>query len=275
VPGSLLLAISSPYARKGALWQAYKDHYAQANDPVLVWQAPTQAMNPTLDEAVIAAAYADDPASAAAEYGAQFRTDVETFVSREVVESCVVPSRHELPPVPGVAYRGFCDPSGGSGTDSYTAAIAHAEPRDGRLMAVLDAVREIRPPFSPESATADLAALLRAYGVQEVTGDRYGGEFPREMFRKHGISYRLSEKPKSDLYRDSLPALNSGSVTLLDHPRLVAQLCGLERRTSRGGRDSIDHGPHGHDDLANCVAGVLADLLVHQPGSEGGISASL
>ena len=25
---------------------------------------------------------------------------------------------------------------------------------------------------------------------------------------------------------------------------------------SRAGKDSIDHAPHGHDDLANCVAGV-------------------
>ena len=31
------------------------------------------------------------------------------------------------------------------------------------------------------------------------------------------------------------------------------------RRTARGGRDSIDHAPGGHDDLANAVAGVSAD----------------
>jgi len=80
----------------------------------------------------------------------------------------------------------------------------------------------------------------------------------------------MSGKPQSDLYRDALPAFNAGTVALLDSPRLVAQLCGLERRTSRGGRDSIDHGPHGHDDLANAVCGVLADLLVHAPGSDGG-----
>jgi hypothetical protein len=32
------------------------------------------------------------------------------------------------------------------------------------------------------------------------------------------------------------------------------------RRTARSGKDSIDHGPGGHDDLANSVAGV-ADLI--------------
>jgi hypothetical protein len=55
-----------------------------------------------------------------------------------------------------------------------------------------------------------------------------------------------------------LPAINSRRLDLLDHPRLLAQIASLERRTARGGRDSIDHAPGGHDDLANAVAGVSA-----------------
>ncbi len=43
--------------------------------------------------------------------------------------------------------------------------------------------------------------------------------------------------------------------------RLASQLCGLERRVSRAGKDGIDHGPGGHDDLANAAAG-CADLVV-------------
>ena len=63
--------------------------------------------------------------------------------------------------------------------------------------------------------------------------------------------------PKNDLYRELLPLLNGGRAELLDHPRLAAQLCSLERRTARGGRDSIDHPPGAHDDVANCVAGAI------------------
>src|SRR6202040_4335244 len=93
------------------------------------------------------------------------------------------------------------------------------------------------------------------YGMSKVTGDRYAGEWPRERFKVHGIDYQLSEKPKSDIYRDVLPLLNSARVELLDIPRLASQLCALERRTARGGRDSIDHPPGAHDDLANSVCG--------------------
>jgi hypothetical protein len=61
------------------------------------------------------------------------------------------------------------------------------------------------------------------------------------------------------LYQSFLPLLNSGKVELLDNAACVAQLANLERRTARGGRDSIDH-PSGnyHDDIANSVAGVSA-----------------
>ena len=155
--------------------------------------------------------------------------------------------------------------------DAFTLAIAHAETRDGRRIAVVDALREVRPPFSPEQTVAEFAARLHVYGINEVTGDRFGGEFPREMFRRHGVTYALADTPKSDGYRDALPHLNAGAVELLDHPRLVAQLCALERRTARGGRDSIDHPPGGHDDVANAVCGVIQHLLVRAPAGEGGM----
>lgn len=252
VMGAMLLCASSPYARRGVLYAAWRDWYGKAGGP-LVWQADTRTMNPTVPERVIQEAYDRDPASASAEYGAEFRKDVETFVSCEAVDACVVPGRRELPPVSSVRYVAFVDPSGGS-QDSMTLAIAHQE--DGGV--ILDAIRERRPPFSPEAVVREFADLLKSYRITSVTGDRYAGEWPRERFRKHGIEYRVVEKAKSDLYRDLLPVLNSGRVELPDDRRFVAQLCGLERRTARGGRDSIDHGPGGHDDLANVVAGAVA-----------------
>jgi hypothetical protein len=80
---------------------------------------------------------------------------------------------------------------------------------------VVDAVREVRPPFSPETVVMDYAALCRKYDITRVGGGRYAGEFPRELFRKHGgITYEPATKTKSDLFRDLLPLLNSGRVVL-------------------------------------------------------------
>jgi hypothetical protein len=192
VPGSMLLCASSPYARRGALWDAFRKHHGR-DGPVLVWKADTRTMNPTISQELIDEAIEADPASAAAEYGAEFRVDVETYVPREVVEAAVVPGRYELAPISTVRYFAFVDPSGGT-SDSMTLAIAHRE-KDGR--AVLDAIRERRPPFSPEDVTSEFAMLLRAFRVGKVVGDRYGGEWPRERFRLHGVTYELAESPRA------------------------------------------------------------------------------
>jgi hypothetical protein len=63
--------------------------------------------------------------------------------------------------------------------------------------------------------------------------------------------------PKSEIYQEFLPLLNSRRAALLKHDGLERQLLLLERRTSRGGRDAIDHPRGGRDDLANAVAGAL------------------
>lgn len=256
IPRAMLLKASSPYARRGDLYDDYRRYYGQENADVLVWKADTRTMNPTVPESFIAAEFEKDPANAAAEYGAEFRSDIESFISREAVEACVVSGRHELPPARGIRYVGFVDPSGGSG-DSMTLAISH---REGER-AVLDAVREVRPPFSPEDVVAEFASLLRTYGISRIVGDKYAGLWPRERFQVHGIHYEASAKPKSELYSELLPLINGGRAELLDHKKLVNQICSLERRTARSGKDSID-APHGApEDIANAAAGALTGMI--------------
>ena len=200
-----LICISSPYARRGALWEAHKRHYGPDGDPaILVAQGATRDFNPDLPQSIIDRAMERDSAAAAAEYMAQFRIDVEGFITREAVEACVDLGVRERPPVRTHNYIAFVDPSGGS-SDAMTLAIAHTE----GTTQILDAIRECKPPFSPEAVTEEYAKLVREYRCTTVYGDRYGGEWPREQFRKHGVNYEPSEKPKSELYRDLLPLLNS------------------------------------------------------------------
>lgn len=123
-------------------------------------------------------------------------------------------------------------------------------------------MRERKPPFSPDDVCAEFAALLKTYRCTQVSGDRYAGEWPRERLRAYDIDYAVAEKAKSDLFRDCLPLLNARRIDLLDDRRLVAQLCGLERRAARSGKDSIDHAPNSHDDIANAVAGCAGLLAV-------------
>jgi hypothetical protein len=259
IPNAMLLCASSPYAKRGALWEAHRKHFAHDADPVLVWQAATREMNPSVPQSFIDAEVERDPASAQAEYFAKFRSDIEAFITREAIEACVSTGVYERGRAGGMKYQAFVDPSGGS-SDSMTLAIAHRE----KGICVLDAVRERKPPFSPDQVVADFAKLLKSYGINKVLGDKYAGEWVKEPFKANGITYDSAAKPKSDIYRDCLPLINSKKVDLLDHPRLTQQLIGLERRTARSGKDSIDHAPGQHDDVCNAAAGVLTNLGVRK-----------
>jgi hypothetical protein len=258
VPASMLLAASSPYAKKGSLWEAHSKHFGKDGDPVLIWQAATREMNATVPQAFIDEHMAEDEARARAEYMAEFRSDLEAFVSREALQACVATEIYERAHDPLLGnYLAFCDPSGGA-ADPMTLAIGHYDFE--KRIAIIDCIREAKAPFSPELVVQEFCGTLAAYQIKNVTGDRYAAQWPVEMFGKYGVQYTQSERPKAELYQAFLPLLNSVRVSLLDHPKTNNQILSLERRTSRGGRDAIDHPRNQHDDLANVVAGCAALL---------------
>jgi hypothetical protein len=170
IPGALLIGISSPYARRGLLWQKHQAHWGKAGS-VLVIKAPTWLMNPTVsrDGETIAEAYDTDPEWASAEYGAEFRSDLESLLRLEAVQACIEEGVRERPPDRNLRYTAFCDPSGGS-SDSMTLAIAHREgPKDAATV-ILDVTREVKPPFNPEAVTLEFADLMPATASHRSRG---------------------------------------------------------------------------------------------------------
>lgn len=211
-------------------------------------------MNPTLPHHVVDDAMRDDAEAARAEYLAEFRSDIASFLDGDLLADCTRPKPLELPPCRGLRYVAFVDPAGG-GQDEFTMAIGHLE----RDAAVIDLLRGRHG--SPAEVVAEYAGILKSYGIGIVRGDRYAGRWPRDEFEKHRVRYDVSEMDRSALYLEMLAALNSGRVELPPCEKLQRQLVGLERRTSRGGRDSIDHAPGARDDRANAVAGLVAHIM--------------
>ena len=257
--GPLILA-SSPYAKRGVLWDVFSRHYGpDGASNILVARGATTDFNSTVSKEEIDALLAEDPIRNRAEYLAEFRDDIEGFVSLDVVESCVG-DYYELAPSANLSYFCCVDPAGGSRgqeSESFAAAIVH---RDGNQV-VTDALREWEPPFQPDTVIGDIARLCKAYNVRVVYGDRFGDSFSAELFRQHSLIYEAIKKSKSDQYSALLPMLNAQRIVLPRHDRLVRQIVGLERRTTRSGHNSIDHAPGGRDDIANALAG--AAQLAH------------
>ncbi len=250
--GGKLIAITSPYARKGWCFNQWQKHFGNDAGKTLIWQAPSRVMNPTLRQSVVDEAMAEDLAAAKSEYLAEFRDDIQAFLPREVIEACVVPGRNENLRQIGQRYFAFVDMSGGRHDDAAL-AIAH---RKGRIV-VLDLVHRYRAPFSPFEVARSMSETLRQWGLVAATADNYAAEFSVVAFRQHRITLNRSKQSKSQLYLELLPRISSGEVELLDDETLVKQLANLERRTRSGGKDAVDHPPNGHDDVSNAAAGAI------------------
>ena len=251
-----LCLVSSTYAKHGVLFDSYKRYYGP-NGPndVLVAYGTSRDSNPSLSQAAIDREIEKDPTRNRAEYLSEWRSDTEGFIRREIVENCVR-DYFELPPVLGYSYRCFVDAASGVPEgDAYAIVIAH---KLGDRV-IIDAIREIRPPFNAfEVINTILVPMCKSYKVSVVRGDNYAGELAKEPIRRAGIAYELAKKHKSELYADPfLGMLNAGKIDLPRNERAINQICSLERSVQRSGRDTITHPTHGHDDIANAIAGAV------------------
>ena len=125
-----LIMISSPYAKRGEFWSTYQRHFGPNGDPrILVAQGSSRTFNVSLPRSVVDRAIERDPVSAAAEYGAEFRSDLEAFVSVEIAQSCVSTATFERPPKRELSYCRFADPSAGSSIRSLCVLATTSPPR--------------------------------------------------------------------------------------------------------------------------------------------------
>ena len=172
IPNAIMLCASSPHSRRGALWETWSKHYGKDDDPIFVWQADTRSMNPSVPQSYIDRHMAEDPARASAEYGAQFRADLEALLSREAVSACTSWGVRERPPQRGLTDPAGLDQSGGSGQDAITSCISHHDYQTKTV--IIDCLREARPPFSPEAVASEFATLMKSYRVTTCYADRWG-----------------------------------------------------------------------------------------------------
>lgn len=254
----LLCILSSPYRKAGLLFERHRRFFGKSDADVLVIQAPSKLLNPTLDVGMLASERQTDAFAAQSEWLGEFRSDLASFLDDALVDRAVDRDRPlELAPRGDAYYRAFVDASGGVGSDSYTVAVAH---RAGEQF-VVDLVRGTAGgPFDPQEVTRQYAELVKQYRVGSVTGDAYAAEWVRAAWSNAGVSYVRSELPKSQIYLECAPLFARGLVRLPDHPKLLRELRLLERHTHRSGRDTVDHPRGERDDHSNSVCGVLRSL---------------
>jgi hypothetical protein len=179
--GGLLVLGSSVHRRRGYMHRRWKELFGNDAAEDICWIASSATMNPVLPARVVERALASDLARARAEYLSEWRSDLQGYIDREAIESCVDVGVRERLPQTGISYFAFCDPAGGSGQDAMTLAIGH---REGDRV-IVDLVREVLPRFSPAAVVDE----LRADGPLFRNGSRFGQAF------SYPLSQRVARPP--------------------------------------------------------------------------------
>jgi len=243
------------------LFKIFSKAYGKPDKQVLVWRAPTKAMNPVYDMDRAGRMEALGLAGGGAtEYEAFFREDVELFLPEAVLDSIIDIGTFTRLYKRGVKYFGFVDPSGGDGQDSMTLAVAHREDK----MVIIDLVVEKKPPYDVKKTTKEFSKYFKSYNISRIRGDKFAGDWPAAEFRTNDIHYEKCPDSKSRLYQEFGGIARLGQVKLLDDPtrekRTKLQFMGLIRQTT-GIEEKIDHPRDAHDDIANVIAGVTANIF--------------
>ena len=252
-PGAKTIITSTPFARKGLLYDLFKKNYGKETD-TLVWWAPTLRMRPNFDERKIRRAIEKDPISANTEYNAQWRDDITSWLPEPVIEDATGP-HFALPCQPGVQYKAAVDASGGR-SDAYCLAIAH----DIDGVAVVDLVEERKAPLDPLQVTREFARICKGYNVGKVVGDRYAGNFLSSAWLNEGIFYETASIDKSEAFLQFAAVMSMRKALIPRNEQLKIQLVNLERKALPSGKEQVASPENLHDDLANAVALVVVDV---------------
>lgn len=282
-----VVGISSPWAKHGLLYERWQqgtngervlcrtcrrtaavtcphDHGGKdASKGVLVLHAPTALLhNPHVKKEFLAMERRRDPLAFDREYKATFMASVSGFLSGPALEACVDRGVVERPPEPQHVYVAALDPA--FRHDAFACAVAHVDEQHG---VVVDAVRQYKPlpglALDPAVVLADLAPLLRAYGIFTAYTDQYQLESLGQLALQHGFSLdpvQFTATSKAAIYGSLQQLVAQRRLLLLDHAETLQELGMLERRALNG-RVHIQAPEGQHDDLATVIAIVCYKCL--------------
>jgi hypothetical protein len=265
-----LVKISTPYLKSGVLYEDFQKGFGTDDPDRLVWRSTTAQMNPSITAERLERERRLDPSRYAREFEAEFRDDLEAFLSSAWIENAVIKNRHALPPfLDRFWYGGAIDSSGG-GNDAFTCSICHLEGDGSAPRIVQDYTKAYRKPrggtVDLEGIVAEIATTLKSYGITVILSDRYAGQWVPQSFARHGITIDTETTPdKTTAYLELEPVLAQGRLDLLDDPIQTRELSLLERHNRAGGKPLIDHPRGAHDDRSNALAlSVYATMVMAQ-----------
>ena len=214
--GGHLILGSSVHRRTGYMYKMYRELWGNSDADDLVWFAPSKVMNPQLPQSVVDKAMATNPHKANADYNCVWREDSSECFALDATEAATDVGIHERPYAPGTIYTAYQDSAlGVDGGSSFALGLAHRDA--GSDIAILDLLREKKPPFVFHEVIAEFAQILKRYSISEIWSDHHAHKLFADEWKKHGIVCRKSETSTADNYKSALSLVLGRRARLLDN----------------------------------------------------------
>jgi hypothetical protein len=248
-----LLKASTPWQSSGVIHEEFSQR--NENHDILVWQASTQTMKPTIDPQDLAKEKAADELYYCREFLAEFVSDIQGFLPIGDITSATQ-SWRELPPTPGQHCVAALDASGLTGGDVFTYGVGTESAGNSTVLLLRGWRRAAVPQVCDE-----IKALRDLYGVRSIVADQYSFSFLAELMRQRDIELvqlPFTSRSKPEIYFGLKNSLAQGTMQLPAHPEALRELRALESVRLSGGGYKIGAPRGQHDDYATVLA-----LLAH------------
>lgn len=252
VEGGQLIISSTPYAMTGVLYDLFVGNHpdpsiAGISTPckhtgdALAVHAPTLTLrdNDAKLTALVAKAYARDPANAAREYGAQFMSSgASLFFDANALNAAI---RHDqampLKPQPGDRVAA----GGDTGFEKNSSTLAIVHQRGGRYLTAELYERKPEPgtPLKPSEVVADFVEVMKRHGARYFVGDAHYRATVLEHLTGTGITFLAAPTAPEEAFVRVNALLREGVVELPNNERLVRQLRETMKRPRPGGGVSV------------------------------------
>jgi len=269
LPGAQLVAIGSPWAPRGPIYEAVQEHWKKPSPSIVVIRAPATAMNP-----VWWTPERCEQLRLSAEQS--YRTDVlgefaepETaLIATTEIDRATRKGSVTLPKEEGHSYVAAMDP--GTRGNAWTLVVATKRVIAGRIVHSVALAKQWigsrTSPLNPDDVLKEIAGLLRGYEITHVWSDQHGADFVKAIGHRHGLSVydeATTARSKVDNFESMRMRLADDALEIPDDPTFRADLLSIRKRVTQSGI-SIDlprTADGRHADYAAALALVLSKQI--------------
>ncbi len=285
-----MICISSPNSREGLFYKLYELSKTRsvAASQMLMIQAPTWEVNPTIDETDYEVERAKDPRGFETEYGANFSDRVRGWIenAKDLTDSVVkdlIPLQRGAPREPF-----FCGLDFGLADDGTAVSLSHIV--DGRIQLGYHEIwypkrpwAEVNPhliaPLVPYAYTladqarldvdqiyAWLVALSKRFYISQGVFDEWAGIIFEQALHKRGLTQfemrKFSTADSSNMYAELKMLLYTNQFGIYDYPR--------PKTGEDADMSGLSHSPHIAELLElQATSGGKNIVIVSKPNIEG------